>query len=142
MNAERDLAESGPAQNEPKGAPACELRRRQTQHGRVEISCAAGGFLLGVQGRDDDRIRRICGACPIPRELADDAACLHLRPIRIEEGGELLSYFCCRWFYVLNPRRQPTALHQQCPCPHWFPRPEVDLIPGYVKETDTIRDRI
>lgn len=151
--------------------PPCELRRSRTDAEGEELVCGAGGFALGVQGRDDAAIAAICAACPVPGALADRRACLQLRPIRLVEkegplhpdGGEtpmtnwrsdtedtaqpthteLRSFFSCRWFYTLRPERQPESLAVQCDgCPYWFPRPSVGLMRGYWAETDRIRAEV
>ncbi len=151
--------------------PPCELRRSRDGAQGEELICDAGGFALGVRGRDDCTIAAICAACPIPAALADRRACLQLRPIRLVEkegplpersatvgdfpqrsdtgdtakpaNGELRTFFSCRWFYTLNPRRQPESLAAQCNgCPYWFPRPRLELMRGYWPETEHIRAEV
>lgn len=125
------------------GPRGCELRRSRIADTGTELVCGAGGFVLGVAGRDDAAITATCAACPIPDDLADRWACLHLRPIRIERGGKLESFFSCRWFYELNLERQPRSLREQCyGCVYWFPRPEVALMNGYWEETERIRTAV
>jgi hypothetical protein len=120
--------------------PPCELRRvERTAHGR-EVICAAADVVLGELGRDDTAVAAVCRACPVPEALTDRWACLHLRPVRLQEDGRWQVFFSCRWFYRLNPQRQPRSLQGQCyGCPYWFPRPDVALIPGYWDETRQIR---
>jgi hypothetical protein len=119
--------------------PPCELRRvERTAHGR-DVICGAADVVLGELGRDDAAVAAVCRACPVPAALTDRWACLHLRPIRFLEDGQWQSFFSCRWFYRLNPRRQARSLQGQCyGCPYWFPRPDVALIPGYWEETRQI----
>lgn len=122
---------------------ACELRQARRCAGGKELVCGAGGFTLGLVGRDGEAIRATCSACPIPAALRDHRACLHLRPIRIAEVGERATFFSCRWFYNLNPRRQPRSLDEMCTgCPYWFPRPAVEIMQGYWEETERIRTRV
>ncbi len=118
----------------------CELRRvERTAHGRAVV-CGAADVILGVLGRDDAAVAAVCRACPMPEALTDRWACLHLRPIRFLEDGQWQSFFSCRWFYRLNPQRQPRSPQEQCHgCPYWFPRPGVALIPRYWDETRQIR---
>lgn len=120
--------------------PPCELRRaKHTAHG-TELICGAADVTLGELGRDDAAIAAVCRACPVPEALADRWACLHLRPVRLLEDGRWQAFFTCRWFYRLNPQRQPRSLQEQCyGCPYWFPRPDVTLMPGYWEETRQIR---
>lgn len=120
--------------------PPCELRRvERTARGAVLV-CGAADVTLGVLGRDDADVAAVCRACPVPVALADRWACLHLRPIRLLADGRWQAFFSCRWFYRLNPQRQPRSLPEQCyGCPYWFPRPDVALIPGYWEETRQIR---
>lgn len=125
------------------GLRPCELRRSRTTDAGTELVCGAGGFTLGVAGRDDGAISATCSTCPIPDELADRWACLHLRPIRVERDGRWESFFSCRWFYELNLERQPRSLREQCyGCVYWFPRPEVALMNGYWEETERIRTTV
>ncbi len=120
--------------------PPCELRRvERIAHGRAVV-CSAADVVLGVLGRDDADIAAVCRVCPVPEALTDRWACLHLRPIHLLRDGQWHALFSCRWFYRLNPRRQPRSLQQQCyGCPYWFPRPDVALIPGYREEKRHIR---
>lgn len=45
------------------------------------------------------------------------------------------AFFPCRWFYTIYGKEQPRDLTVCQTCPHWFPRPPRDLIPGYWPET-------
>lgn len=121
----------------------CELRRCVESDSDERFVCGAGGFVLGAPGQEDEQIAAICNACPIPGALQDRHACLHLRPIRVEQGESLVSFFSCRWFYDLNVRRQPQSLAEMCyGCPYWFPRPDLGIIPRYWDETDKIRNAV
>lgn len=122
------------------GLRGCELRRSRMIDTGTDLVCGAGGFALGVAGRDDAAITATCVTCPIPDEMTDRWACLHLRPIRVERDGRWESFFSCRWFYELNLERQPRSLGEQCyGCVYWFPRPEVELMKGYWQEAERIR---
>jgi hypothetical protein len=121
----------------------CPLRRRDKDAAGVKLICGAGGFVLGIEGRDTAQIAATCRACPIPATLQDQRACLQLRPIRLQDGDVNESFYPCRWFYALNLRRQPRSLWELCyGCPYWFPRPEIELIPRYWDETDRIREEV
>jgi hypothetical protein len=125
------------------GLRPCELRRSRAAGEGIELICGAGGFALGVAGRDDAAIVAACAACPIPDALGNRWACLHLRPIRVERDGQWESFFSCRWFYTLNLRRQPRSLVEMCVgCIYWFPRPQVALMGGYWEETEKIRTAV
>jgi hypothetical protein len=142
---------------------ACELRlERQTTVGdgteRVEYICGASGGLkhgqaLGVAGEDLSAMVATCNACPIPAALASNRSCLNLTPIRRIPGDARRlpvlqpqrtpggndepaeAYFPCRWFYTLYGLQQPRDTSVCQSCPHWFPRPPTDRIPGYWAET-------
>jgi len=124
----------------------CELRIEKTlEDGGKEVTCGAGGFTLKGPGDADGPMEAVCGACPIPDELRNDRwACLYLRPIRIRDSHGIKSYFSCRWFYLLNPARQPESIKTFCHgCIYWFPRPpRQGMITGYWAETETIRKTI
>lgn len=140
MERDEALGVSGTDVSLDAGAlPPCALRRvERAAHGR-EVICGAADVVLGVLGRDDAVVAAVCRACPVPAALMDRWACLHLRPIRLLEDGRWQAFFSCRWFYRLNPQRQPRSLPEQCyGCPYWFPRPDVALIPGYWEETRQI----
>jgi hypothetical protein len=128
----------------------CELRiEREVEGdpGRREIVCGAGGFRLALAGGDTSFMERTCGACPIPDEVRGDRwSCLHLRPVKVRDaGGEGWRHlFSCRWFFRLNPHRQPESLGRCHGCPYWFPRPDVEQLArlGYWEETELIRRTI
>ncbi len=145
--------------------PACELRIERHTVGtegakEVEFVCGASGgpeqgYVLGRAGEDLSSMQAICNACPIPRALASPHACLNLVPVRRLPGGRrslpvipspsrvsgakpaatVEAYFACRWFYTLYGQEQPRDLTICRSCPHWFPRPPRELIPGYWPET-------
>jgi hypothetical protein len=120
-------------------AKACELRVVRDGW----ILCGAGGFVLAREGGETTGLDSVCGSCPIPDVVeGHPRACLHLRPIRVQRGeGAWDSHFSCRWFYRLNLRHQPTDLSPCTGCPHWFPRPPMEILEplGYWRETDAIR---
>lgn len=60
-----------------EGIPDCELRGKRVikdQSGqRTEYFCmAADGALLASSEKDTERMKAICGACPLPDVLAHD----------------------------------------------------------------------
>lgn len=145
--------------------PACELRIERhtvgTEGGeQVEFICGASGgpeqgCVLGKAGEDLSSMQAICNACPIPNALASPRACLNLVPVRRLPGGKRSlpvipssprtvgakpeatteTYFSCRWFYTLYGQQQPRDMIVCRSCTHWFPRPPLELIPGYWPET-------
>lgn len=135
----------------------CELRlERHTRDAsgkeRMEDLCGAHGgpeqgYLLGIGGENLSSMRETCAACPIPDALASRRACLNLVPVRRFPPGQSPgdasggrrepadAFFPCRWFYPLYGQHQPRDLTFCQGCPHWFPRPPRDRIPGYWPET-------
>ncbi len=142
---------------------ACELRlerRTVAADGRecVEFICGASGgpehgHVLGVAGEDNSSMIATCNACPIPDALEGRRSCLNLVPVRRFSGDKrslpmaqsqvqtahssapVGAYFPCRWFYTLYGQDQPRDTLPCQSCPHWFPRPPRELIPGYWPET-------
>jgi hypothetical protein len=142
---------------------ACELRlerRTLDQSGkeRVEYICGASGgpedgHVLGVAGEDISSMIAICNTCPIPDALESHRSCLNLVPVRRFSGGKRSlpmiqshvqtvqsneqadAYFPCRWFYTLYGQNQPRDTIVCRTCPHWFPRPPLEIIPNYWPET-------
>jgi hypothetical protein len=138
-------------------------RRTQASDGteRVEYICGASGgpehgHILGVAGEDLSSLMATCNACPIPDALEARESCLNLVPVRCFPGGkhslpmiqaqasqarssggsELVeTFFPCRYFYTLYEQNQPRDTIVCRSCPHWFPRPPLELIPGYWPET-------
>ncbi len=132
-------------ERKPTTANRCELRiEKMLEDGGKELVCGAGGFTLKVPSENGSWMAEACAICPIPDELSGDGwACLYLRPIRVRESGAIKSYFSCRWFYSLNPTRQPESIKTFCHgCTYWFPRPQVQKITGYWAETEAIREVI
>ncbi len=124
---------------------ACEFRKErpipEDAGGRHEIVCQAANFTrLAVKGEDTSFMERICGRCPIPDAIANDRwACLFLRPVKMLDEGDETAYFACRWFYRIQRHGQPTDLTFCRGCPHWFPRPPLEMIQGHHEETEAIR---
>jgi hypothetical protein len=130
-------------------AKPCELRLTRPippeEGGGTEIVCGAADVRLAVEGGNQSRLEAICGACEIPQALATNLACLHLRPVRTIEPHGPRSHYACRWFYRLNPKRQPRTIQAGCGgCPYWFPRPSIEMLAaqGYWRETEIIRTAI
>jgi hypothetical protein len=149
--------------DQPASLCTCELRlERKTTAGdgteRMEYICGASGGLeqgqvLGVVGEDLSSMVTTCNACPVPAALASSRSCLNLTPVRRFPGGMRRlpvlqsqqipmgntepadAYFPCRWFYPLYGQQQPRDTIVCQSCPHWFPRPPIDCIPGYWAET-------
>lgn len=141
----------------------CELRverqiQGETGQNRIEYVCGASGgpehgHVLGVSGEDLSAMAAICNTCPIPDALDSHRACLQLVPVRSFPAGKRLlpviqppqqseaetqsadAFFPCRWFYTLYGQKQPRDLSPCIGCPYWFPRPPLELIPGYWPET-------
>jgi len=109
----------------------------------VEIVCLAGGnHRLGIIGSDLAYMETVCGQCPIPDVLTDEAkACLYLLPIRIFGEIEIETFYQCRAFYRLNPKQADKSLFLHFPraCEWWFPHPIEFLPPG--TEWHTLRAR-
>ncbi len=125
--------------NEPSLLP-CEFRLKRPiafagpGAPQTEWVClAAGGMHLSAD-EDTEPRERTCGACPVPKEMAR-RPCLYMVPVRIEEQGELKSYFLCRYFYRLDLQGSPTDTFWCGPCPYWFPRPPLHLILDHEKAT-------
>jgi hypothetical protein len=142
---------------------SCELRleRRSTApDGSEHITFVCGasggleeGYVLGIAREDLAPMAAICHACPIPDALASSRSCLNLVPVRRFSGGRRSlpvlptdnqardhaeptdTYFACRWFYTLYGQKQPRDTLMCQSCPHWFPRPPLELIPAYWEET-------
>jgi len=128
---------------------------------RVEYICGASGgpelgHVLGTVGGDTSSLVTTCNTCPIPDALEARQSCLNLVPVRRFTGGKrsLLviqaqvqsdqtgqsseqgdAYFPCRWFYTLHGQNQPRDTFLCRACPHWFPRPPLEIIPNYWPET-------
>jgi len=109
----------------------------------VEIVCLAGGnHRLGIAGSDLSFLENVCGECPVPEALTDEAmACLYLLPIRIFGEAEIETFYFCRWLYKINPKRADKLLSLHFPkaCEWWFPHPIEFLPPG--TEWHTLRAR-
>jgi hypothetical protein len=97
----------------------------------VEIVCLAGGnHRLGSAGSDPTYMD-ICGHCPIPDALTEEAgACLFLLPIRIFGEAGIETLYQCRFFYDVNPERADKSpfVHIPGACLLWFPHP-IDILP-------------
>jgi len=110
----------------------------------VKIVCIAGGnHRLGIAGSDLKYMEDVCGQCPIPDALTDEAgACLYLLPIRIFGEVEIETFYQCRWLYKLNPKRADKSLSLHFPkaCEWWFPHPIEFLPPGTEWHTHRARD--
>lgn len=125
--------------NQPS-LPPCEFRLKRPIASagpgapQVEWVCLAAGGMRLATDEDTTPMEKICGACPVPREMVR-RPCLYMVPVRVEERGTLQSYFLCRYFYRLNPQRPPTDTFWCGPCPYWFPRPPLDLIPDHKDAT-------
>lgn len=90
---------------------------------------------------------------PIPDALESYRSCLQLVPVRPFPAGQRVlpviqptqqsqtetpsaeAFFPCRWFYTLYGQKQPRDCSPCVGCPYWFPRPPLELIPGYWPET-------
>jgi len=100
----------------------------------VEIVCLAGGnHRLGITGSDLTCVESVCGQCPIPDVLTEEAKpCLYLLPIRIFGEVEIETLYQCRVLYRLNPKRADKSLSLHFPkaCEWWFPHPLEFLPPG------------
>ena len=98
----------------------------------VEIVCLAGGnHRLAIIGIGSTYMECICGECPIPGVLTDEAhACLYLLPFRIFGGGKPQTLYQCRPFYRTNPKRADKfpCLNLSRFCPWWFPHP-IEFLP-------------
>lgn len=107
--------------------------------GPTELVCLAGGrHPLGVVGGDLCYLMKVCGTCPIPAALSEEAKpCLYLLPLRIFGEEEIDTLYHCRWLYRLNPRRadRHLSLHFPKACEWWFPHPVEFLPPGTVWHT-------
>lgn len=144
---------------------SCELRiiRRVADtegRERVEYICGASGgpekgYALGSSDDDGASLAAICNACPIPDVLESKQSCLQLVPVRhfvagkrplpVIQPGDVSNaatcnepteaYFPCRWFYTLFGQKQPRDTLMCQSCPYWFPRPPLELIPGYWNTT-------
>jgi hypothetical protein len=115
------------------------------------------GYVLARGDRGDEDIPSMvatCNACAIPVALQSPRACLNLVPVRAFPGGKRAlpviqqqagpqelseartvaeaegAYFACRWFYTWYGANQPRDIDMCLSCPHWFPRPPRELIPG------------
>jgi hypothetical protein len=99
-----------------------------------EIVCLAGGnHRLGLAGGDARYLASVCGQCPIPEALSEEAKpCLYLLPIRIFGEIEIKTLYQCRALYRLNPKRADRSLSLHFPkaCEWWFPHPLEFLPPG------------
>jgi hypothetical protein len=141
----------------------CELRlERQVKdaagQNRLEYVCGASGgpkhgHVLGVSGENLSAMAAICNTCPIPDALESHRSCLQLVPVRHFPAGQRVlpviepsqqsqtktpsaeAFFPCRWFYTLYGQKQPRDCSPCVGCPYWFPRPPLELIPGYWPET-------
>jgi hypothetical protein len=128
---------------------------------RVEYICGASGgpehgHVLGIAGGDLSLMVATCNACPIPDALEASRSCLNMVPVRRYPGGKrsLLivqslapqaepsqnsepaeTFFPCRFFYTLYGQNQPRDTIVCRSCPHWFPRPPLEIIPDYWQET-------
>jgi len=117
--------------------------RPQEDAAEVEIVCIAGGdHRLGIVGSDGTYMETVCGHCPIPGALTDEAkACLYLLPIRIFGEAEIETFYLCRWLYKINPKRgdKLLSLHFPKACEWWFPHPIEFLPPGTEYHTHRAR---
>lgn len=137
----------------------CELRlERQVKDAAgqdsLEYVCGASGGpehgrVLGISGEDLSAMAATCNTCPIPDALESHRSCLQLVPVRPFPAGQRIqpsqqsqtetpsaeAFFPCRWFYTLYGQKQPRDCRPCVGCPYWFPRPPLELIPGYWPET-------
>lgn len=126
---------------------------------QVAYICGASGgpeqgYVLARDDKDIPSMVATCNACAVPVALQSHRACLNLVPMRVfptgkrplpvmqqhsrpEEKREAQpdveaegAYFACRWFYTWYGRNQPRDIDMCLSCPHWFPRPPRELIPG------------
>jgi hypothetical protein len=118
-------------------------QRAMEDEAEVEIVCLAGGnHRLGIAGVDLKYLEDVCGQCPIPGALTDEArACLYLLPFRIFGEVEIETLYHCRWLYRLNPQRADKllSLHSPKACEWWFPHPIIFLPPGTEWHTNRAR---
>lgn len=123
----------------------CLYRQKQPtgDGGGVELVCLAGGnHPLGLLGGDLNYMTKVCGSCPIPAALREEAKpCLYLLPLRIFRENEIETLYHCRWLYRLNPRRADRLLSLHFPkaCDWWFPHPVEFLPPGTAWHTHRAR---
>ena len=93
-----------------------------------QVLCQAGGnFLLGIVGKDTEKIIHICQSCDIPVSMAKGPPlCLHLIPFRVFNNDEAQSYYACQWFFSFDPKGVHKSRESQCEgnCLFWFPRPK------------------
>ena len=98
----------------------------------VEIVCLAGGNnRMGIIGNDLTYMECVCGECPIPDVITEEArACLYILPIRIFGEVEIETLYQCRPLYKVNPERADKSPCLNAPrlCPWWFPHP-IDFLP-------------
>ena len=119
-------------------------QRPVEEEAEVEIVCLAGGnHRLAITGSGDlTYLETVCGQCPIPDALTDEAkACLYLLPIRIFGEVEIETFYQCRALYRLNPKRADKSLSLHFPraCEWWFPHPIIFLPPGTEWHTNRAR---
>jgi hypothetical protein len=109
-------------------------QRLRENAAEVEIVCLAGGnHFLGIAGGDLRYLEEVCGSCPVPDALTEEArACLYLLPLRIFRENEIETIYQCRVLYRLNPKRADRSLSLHFPqaCEWWFPHPLEFLPPG------------
>ena len=103
------------------------------------IICEAGGG--HVVGTTDSIAvaQKICHTCDIPTSLSLKYACLYLVPFRVFQGDHVQSYYGCRWYFRLNPRKVPTNMEWCIGCRDWFPRPRKFQVPGQIRISHKFR---
>lgn len=98
-----------------------------------QIVCeAGGGFVLGTE-ESITAVQTICFSCDIPKSLNFKYACLYLVPFRVFQDNHVQSYYGCRWYFRINPRKTPKNMDWCIGCRDWFPRPQRIQVPGLIR---------
>ena len=106
----------------------------------IAIICeAGGGTMLLPPKKAGETIPLVCLTCDVPEAIMEDYACMYLIPFRVFEGDEAQSYYACRWFLTLNPKKVPKDTIWCRECPYWFPRPDESLITKRIRLGHTAR---
>jgi hypothetical protein len=99
----------------------------------TQIICeAGGGYVLGTT-ESIASAQKVCLSCDIPMSLNLDYSCLFLVPFRVFHENYVQSYYGCRWYFSLNPRKTPKNTDWCMGCNAWFPRPRKTLVPGLIR---------
>jgi hypothetical protein len=125
--------------------PLCDFRKKRPVSGvsgQFEYYClAADQRSLGTVGSSPERLRAICGDCPIPEEMtANEPLCYFLRPIRLIDENR--SFFPCRNYPGVFRKKWPEDLSSCNSCQFGFPRPQLDQIRYYAEDIHRLHLRI